>query len=241
MKRISNICLAALLVFAAGCGGGSSAGPDTKKSEGVMTYAEYDAAAEDAEEAIEAYVQAKQGWWEGTASLYTQDADGAYFVYSMPCTEEEYNKIGAGQKIKVSGYKGAFNGEIEVKDVTAFEIEKGTWTAPAKDVTSLLGTDDLIKSMNQFVSFKGMTIEDSNGSAFLYKWDGSGAEGDDLYFNASLNGKTYTFTVESYLCDQNTDVYKAVKNLKVGDTVDMEGFLYWYEGMNPHITKVTVK
>ena len=52
--------------------------------------------------------------------------------------------------------------------------------------------------------------------------------------------KTVT-TVESYLCDNTTDVYNAVKNLKIGDTVDMEGFLYWYEGVNPHITSVTVK
>ncbi len=43
------------------------------------------------------------------------------------------------------------------------------------------------------------------------------------------------------LTGADTDVYKAVKNLKVGDTIDMEGFLYWYEGVNPHITKVTVK
>ena len=27
----------------------------------------------------------------------------------------------------------------------------------------------------------------------------------------------------------------------VGDVIDMEGFLYWYEGVNPHITSVTVK
>ena len=31
------------------------------------------------------------------------------------------------------------------------------------------------------------------------------------------------------------------KALKKGDVVDMEGFLYWYEGVNPHITAVTVK
>ena len=42
-------------------------------------------------------------------------------------------------------------------------------------------------------------------------------------------------------CDSSTDVYKAVKELKIGDTIDMEGFLYWYEGVNPHITSVTVK
>lgn len=79
-----------------------------------------------------------------------------------------------------------------------------------------------------------------NEAAFLYSWDGSGTDGDDLYFNASYNGQTYTFTVESYLCDNTTDVYAAVKALEIGQTIDMEGFLYWYEGVNPHITSVTV-
>ena len=126
----------------------------------------------------------------------------------------------------------------------SFEILEGNYIAQAQDVTSLLGTEDLIKHQNQFVSFKGMTVEaagqDESGNdvAFLYGWDGSGQEGDDLYFNVSLNGETYTFTVESYLCDSSTEVYKAVKALNIGDKIDMEGFLYWYEGVNPHITSV---
>ena len=37
-----------------------------------------------------------------------------------------------------------------------------------------------------------------------------------------------------------TDVYAAVKALEIGQTIDAEGFLYWYEGVNPHITSVTV-
>ena len=48
------------------------------------------------------------------------------------------------------------------------------------------------------------------------------------------------FVIEAYLCDNTTDVYAAVKNLQIGDVVDMEGFLYWYEGVNPHITSLTV-
>ena len=68
-----------------------------------------------------------------------------------------------------------------------------------------------------------------------------GEKGDDLYFNVSSNGETYTFLVESYLCDKDSDVYKAVKELQIGDTIDAEGFLYWYEGVNPHITAITVK
>ena len=111
-------------------------------------------------------------------------------------------------------------------------------------MTELLGDEEAIAAyQNQKVAFKGLTVEaaDDSGAAFLYNWDGSGTDGNDLYFNVSLDGNTYSFTVESYLCDNTTDVYKAVKELKVGDVVDLEGFLYWYEGINPHITAVSVQ
>ncbi len=225
MKKYLSILLAVVLAFAlAGCASNaektpaeSAAADVNAKSEGVMTYAEYTAADLDSQVTIEAYVQAKQSWWENQATVYTQDADGAYFL-------------------------SEWSSEVEITDAT-FEIEEGSYVADAKDVTDLLGQDSLIDYQNQFVSFKGLTVEaaDDAGAAYLYKWDGSGSEGDDLYFNVSKDGNTYTFTVESYLCGADTDVYKAVKNLKVGDTVDLEGFLYWYEGVNPHITSVTVK
>ena len=210
------------------------------KSEGVMTYDEYVAAALDSQVVVETYVQAKQSWWEDKATVYTQDKDGAYFLYNMACSEEDYAKLVPGTKIKVTGYKSEWSGEVEIIDAT-FEIEEGSYIAEAADMTALLGTDELIRHQNEFVSFKGMTVEAANdaGDAFMYNWDGSGTDGDDLYFNVSLNGNTYTFTVESYLCDNTTDVYKAVKELKVGDKIDLEGFLYWYEGVNPHITAVT--
>ena len=189
-------------------------------------------------------MQAKQSWWEDKATVYTQDADGAYFLYNMACSEEDYAKLVPGTKIKVSGFKAEWAGEIEIIDAT-FEIEAGSYIAEPLDVTAMLDTDELIANQNKRVSFKGMTVEaagqdaDGNDVAFLYNWDGSGTEGDDLYFKASVNGNTYTFTVESYLCDKTTDVYAAVKALKIGDKIDMDGFLYWYEGVNPHITAVT--
>ena len=217
--------------------------PDVK-SEGVMTYAEYIAAELDTEVVIETYVQAKQSWWEDKATVYTQDKDGAYFLYNMACSDEDYEKLVPGAKIKVTGYKSEWSGEVEIVDAT-FELEEGSYIAPALDVTELLGTDELIAHQNEFVSFKGMTVaaagQDDNGNdvAFLYSWDGSGQDGDDLYFNVTLGDATYTFTVESYLCDNTTEVYNAVKALNIGDVIDMEGFLYWYEGVNPHITSVT--
>ena len=237
MKKFTAVLLTFALAFSfVGC---AKSGSDdvNAKSEGVMTYAEYAAAALDTEVVIEAYVQAKQSWWEDKATVYAQDPDGAYFMYDMACSAEDYEKLTKGTKIKVTGYKGEWSGEVEIMDAT-FEIMEGNYVAEATDVTSLLANEsELIKKQNMFVSFKDMTVE----SAAIYKWDGSGQDGDDLYFNVSKDGKTYSFTVESYLCDGSTDVYKAVKNLKVGDKVDLEGFLYWYEGVNPHITGVTVK
>ena len=217
---------------------------DTEKSDGVMTYAEYIEADVDSEVVVETYIQAKQSWWEddgvGQATFYTQDADGGYFLYNMPCTEDEYEELAVGTKIKVTGYKSEWSGEVEIIDAT-FEIEDGTYVADPVDVTEVLADEDTLSEyMNLYVSFTGMTVEEcDNGEAFMYSYDGSGSQGDDLYFNVSYDGTTYTFTVESYLCDSSTDVYQAVEGLEVGETIDMEGFLYWYEGANPHITSVS--
>ena len=211
----------------------------------VMSYEEYMAAALDSQVTVETYVQAKQSWWEDKATLYTQDQDGAYFVYDAACSQELYDQLIPGTKIQVTGYKTEWSGEVEIIDAT-FEFVDGEFIAEPFDATELLGKDELIDHQNQLATFKGLTVEpagkdaDGNDVAFLYNWDGSGSEGDDLYFNVSYNGQTYSFVVESYLCDASSDVYAAVKALEIGQTIDAEGFLYWYEGVNPHITSVTV-
>lgn len=251
MKKILALIMAVMMMFSVvACSSGDGNANNTAddvKSEGVMTYAEYAAAAVEDSVVIEAYVQAKQSWWDNKATVYTQDKDGAYFIYDMPCSEEDYAKLTPGTKIKVSGHKAEWSGEVEIIDST-FEILDGNYIAEALDVTALLGTDDLIKHQNEFVSFKGMTVEastdaDGNECAFLYNWDGSGQEGtdSDLYFNASVNGATYTFVIEYYLCNETTDAYKTVQGLNIGDTIDIEGFLYWYNGSQPHVTSVIVK
>ncbi|MCD8378725.1 MAG: hypothetical protein LUC95_00025 [Lachnospiraceae bacterium] len=213
----------------------------------VMTYEEYVAAAVDDPVVVETYVQAKQSWWDDQATLYTQDADGAYFIYNATCSEDDYALLEVGTKIRVTGYKSEWSGEVEIIDATIEILDDDTYVADTVDVTDLLADDSLIDYQNQYVSFTGMTVEpstDANGNevAFLYGWDGSGEAGSDsdLYFNVSVNGETYTFTVEYYLCDETTEVYQAVTELEVGSVIDMEGFLYWYEGVNPHITSVTV-
>ena len=240
--------------------------------DGVMSYFEYLDADTDTLVTIEAYVQGKQAWYENnkevgtdTASIYAQDKNGGYFLYSVPCSKEDYEKLQEGTMIRFTGYKSEWAGEVEIVPdaMEPIEIIRGSiYIADPVDVTSVLGDEDeLIEYMNQKVTFTGLTVEPAvddeesafvtteteeeteaeDAPAFLYGWDGSGSDGDDLYFRASYDGETYTFVIESNLCGPDTDVYKAVKNLKVGDTIDMEGFLYWYEGAQPHITSVIVE
>ena len=271
MKKFLSVLLAlGLAVSATACAGGASSSSEAASSEPeatpaaeseaatseaaaatgeVMTYDEYMAAAVDEAVTIESCVQAKQSYYaeQGTATVNLQDESGAYFAYDMACTQEEYDQMTEGTRIRVSGYKAEWSGEIEIMDGQLDEILEGdTYVAEPVDVTELLGTDELESHQNQKVKFTGLTVApstiegDTTEYAFLYNYDGSGTQGDDVYFNVEYNGETYQFLVESYLCDSSTDVYKAVEALEIGQTIDCEGFLYWYEGVNPHITSVTV-
>ena len=222
--------------------------PTQPADDGVMSHEEYMAAEMESPVVVEFYVQATQGWWfkdevnHGVITVYGQDADGGYFSYDMLSTKQTAEKLVPGTKIRVTGYKTEWSGEVEIAASATYVIVAGdTHVAEPVDVTALLGTDELIKHQNEKVCFKGMVVEAANdeGAAFLYKWNGSGQDGDDLYFKVSVNGATYTFCVESYLCGKGTETYEAVKALKVGDAIDVEGFLYWYEGVQPHVTNVT--
>jgi len=199
----------------------------------VMTHADYAAAELDTEVVIETYVQGHQSWWDNKITVYCQSPDGAYFLYELACSEEDAAKLVPGTKIRVTGYKGEWAGEVEVMDGTFEFVEDGdTFVAEALDVTELLGTDELIAHQNEFVSFTGMTVE-----AIEYK---NGEPGDDIYVTLGYNGASYSFCVEVYLTGTDSDVYTTVGTLNVGDTVNVEGFLYWYEGVNPHITAIAV-
>ena len=128
---------------------------------------------------------------------------------------------------------------MEIIDATFEILEAEPWIAEAEDITALLPSEDLILHQNELVAVKGVTVEayDESGAAFKYKNEVD--KTDDLYFKVSKDGKTYDFCVEFYLCGQDTEVYKAVEGLNVGDVIDIEGFLYWYNGANPHTIKIT--
>ena len=206
--------------------------PATEAVAAAMTHEEYIAAELDTEVVIETYVQGHQSWWDNKITVYCQSEDGAYFLYELQCSEEDAAKLVPGTKIRVTGYKGEWAGEVEVMDGTFEFVDGDTFVAEALDVTALLGTEELIAHQNEFVSFKGMTVE-----AVEYK---NGEPGDDIYVTLGYGDASYSFCVEVYLTGPETEVYTTVGTLEVGNVVDVEGFQYWYEGPNPHITAVPV-
>ena len=232
MKKFIAMLLAALMLLA--CTAIAEEAPAVEveaKSEGVMTYAEYAAAAIDDEVVIECYVQATQSWWDNKITVYAADQEGAYFLYEMACSEEDAAKLVPGAKIKVTGYKGAWAEEVEVMDATFVFVDGGiNYIAEPVDLTAVLGTEELISYQNQLAIFKGMTVKEIS-----FK---NGEPGDDIYVTLTLGEAEYSFCVERYLTGPETEVYATVSALQAGDVVDVTGFVYWYNGVNTHITAV---
>ena len=118
---------------------------------------------------------------------YTQNKDGAYFIYNVPMTMEEYEKLVPGTRILVSGYKSSGQVKLRITDAKYEIVEGESFIAEPVDITDMLGSDDLINYQNQYFSVKDMQVvasKDAEGNevAYIYNWDGSGTEGDDLYF-----------------------------------------------------------
>ncbi len=244
MKRLLVLFLA-LIVF--GLAAGCEVTNDGNKKK-AMSYSEFVAAELDSEVTVDTYIQARQSFWtdekgQGLASFYTQGKEeGAYFLYNLPCTEEKYNsELVVGAHILVTGKKAEWAGEVEIIEAK-YELLEGTYDAPAVDLTDKLGDEDFAKYVNVKAEFKSMQVvarkNDAGEFPFMYKWNNSGSQGDDLYFDLTDGKATYTFVVESYLCDKTTDVYQKVESLQVGDYVNVKAFMYWYEGPQPHVFEI---
>ena len=139
MKKI--ICLALILVMTLTLVACFDKPEDIyTKSEGVMTWEEYNAADLNDEVTIEAYIQGKQAWWAkdgvGRGTFYLQDGVGGYLAYELLCTEEEYANLAVGTKVRISGYKAMWGGEVEIID-GFLTGHKGTISEISEDETEV--------------------------------------------------------------------------------------------------------
>ena len=256
MKKIIAFLLVLVMMLSiAACAPTTSENPGTSSSEQtppastVMTHAQYLAAANNDPVEIEAYVQATQSWWDNKIVVYAMDKSfNGYIAYNLSCTEEEAAKLVPGTKINIKGFKTFYKGMPEVAEGATFTVVEGadTFVAPAEVMTDLLGKQELLNRCGAYGAFQGLTIK-----AINFK---NGEPGDDIYVDFTLGDATYSFCVERYLTAPDTDVYKAFVDgdVKVGDVVNVYGFVYWYDadvepgvasenaaGINTHITKIT--
>ncbi len=253
MKKML-ICALCLAVFLAGC---KKSAPEpvvttvpttptespTRETSPFMTHDAFLAAGLETPVAVETYVQATQEWWNDTITVYAQSEDGGFFLRNMACSREDAALLVPGARIQVTGVKTQWAGSDQIEHA-AFTLLEGSYVAPALDVTPLLGSEALYAHQNEKVSFNGLVVEPIGeaGEPFLYGWDGSGdPSGDsDLYFRAALGDISCLFVIPYYLCGPDSDAYQTVISLQVGSIVNLEGFLYWYDGPQPHITSVTI-
>lgn len=245
MKKLLTIMLSVLMVFGlTACGKDNNGGTDEPSNGGNDVvevtakddYASFMAADVDAEVEVLMYVQAHQAWWEkdgqGVMTLYGMDKDGGYFVYEAKMDKETADSIKEGTLVKVTGVKAEWAGEVEIMDATV-EVLGETKTFEATDVTDVISdSEKLATYMNQKIAMKGLEVVEVSVKDSEYD--------PDLYITCKLGDTEVNLCVENYLTGPDTEVYMTGKDLTAGTVIDVEGFLYWYEGANPHVTSISV-
>ena len=175
MKKIIALLLAVMMVASlAACGTvepsntttNGNVTPTTSKPttdpqpNKVLTHEEYLATEEGMTVTVEFYVQATQSWWNDKITIYGQTEEGGYYAYETVCSQEDAAKLVPGTKIRVTGERTSWEGEIEVKGGTIEFVEDGdTKIFEAMDVTEYLGTEELVNYQNMKVAFTNMEIK----------------------------------------------------------------------------------
>ena len=200
--------------------------PPGQRVEGAMTHAEFLNAAPGTPVVVDAYVQAKQAWWDYKLTVYARSGDGAYFINNMGADEAEAAALTPGTHILVSGRKAEWEGEAQIIDAT-FELLAGEYLAPAEDLSALWGEGEALREhQNKLALFRGLTVEAV----------GEGEGG--AVFRAGAEGVSRGFLLPEGLAGPDSELYQAVLALGPGDAVDVECFLIWKGDMLPHVTAI---
>ena len=203
------------------------------------TYEDFLAAELDTELELLMSVQCAYIDYKGNGYVFLQDDNGATFGYCEGADETLFNAMTPGTLVRVKGYKGEWSGELELIDAT-YEIIAGAYDGKnydAIDLTDKVGDNDTLAThMNKKSSFKGLTVKE-----WLYNWDGKGErETSDIYLTCTCpNGNDIQFVIKTGMYDCNSELFQFVETLQAGDVVDVESFMYWYEGPQPYVNAIT--
>ena len=235
MKKLLAVLFALMMVLSLSACTQPASEPEVEPAPtAANNYQDYVDAAVDTELELIMSVQGHHSWWDDKITVYAQDDDGAYFLYEAHADEELAKVLEPGALIRVTGYKAEWSGELELADANIELLSVEGKVYEPKDVTDVASDADKLKEfMNQKVAMKGLEV---------VKVDHKDSESDpDIYITISVNGASFDLCVENYLTGPDTEVWQTANGLEAGDVIDVEGFLYWYEGPNPHVTAITVQ
>lgn len=106
-------------------------------------------------------------------SLYAQNADGAFYVYSMTDDPADLG-IQVGMTVEMSGTKDIYNGTHELTNTAVTVVDTNVTTVEPKDITELLkaatSTEDdaLVKLQGMLVKFDGAMVLEVGDSNYCY-------------------------------------------------------------------------
>lgn len=190
-----------------------------KKYIGVMTHAEYAAAAKNDEVCVKGVVTAFRG-----NNVYLQDSDGGYYAFKATAVPET---LAVGMEVKVTGVKDVYKSFEDAK-FALDEIINATVTitnaTPATvapvDVTAKIGNEDELKVLqNTLTTVKGVTIT----SVKTTQSDGK----DRTNVTLTIDGKTITFYIggtQMITEQQQKDVAANFKKYE-GKVADVTGII----------------
>ncbi|GEM_PF-5611635 len=190
-----------------------------KKYIGVMTHAEYAAAAKDAEVCVKGIVTAFSG-----KNVYLQDSDGGYYAFKSTAVPEN---LAVGMEVKVTGVKDVYK-SFETAKFALDEIINATIvitnatpaTVAPVDVTSEVGNEGELKVLqNTLTIVKGVTITSVTTTQ-------SGGK-DRTNVTLTIDGKTITFYIggtQMITEQQQKDVAANFKKYE-GKVADVTGII----------------
>lgn len=140
----------------------------------VNTYADYISATKGDKLRVTGTVTgfAKKGDGATANTIFMQDTDGGYYVYSL-ASGTLPEGLAIGKKLTVTGEYDLYNGLHELKSATVESIEDGTAVAP-KDITDLVKAAEnskdkaIIALQSQLVTIKGATVYDVSATNNTY-------------------------------------------------------------------------
>ena len=182
-------------------------------STGIMTHAQYLAAAKGATVKVQGVVTGI-----GQDRVYFQDTDGGYLVYGLTGLPEE---VAVGKTIVAEGVLDIYSGLYEITKATVTVAETAT-VAPI-DITDIFtaatGMTDatLVNMQSAFITLKGVTLKVSEGNLYVV----IGNNEAQLFVGS---GKSHVLDADALAA------IKASVEANEGAKADVKGYVALYKG-----------